>query len=265
MRRLTKLRVDDLILENGQLVFEQDGRLVTDSLVLTQEFEKEHKNVVRDIQVQIEKLIEAGEEGFARLNFEHTLYKHEQNGQMYTKVNMTEEGFVIVAMSYITPKAMKAKVKFINEFKRMKTQLNNPAQQYLALSEEDRAIAYFSELKEKKQLQLQVEENKPLVTFAETVLKSKDNILVRELSKIIQDEGINIGEKKLYNKLREWKLILKNSVNNEPSQYAMNQKLFVVEERTIDTSYGEKITKTTKVTPKGQVYIIEKLKSELNN
>lgn len=37
-----------------------------------------------------------------------------------------------------------------------------------------------------------------MVTFAETVLKSKDNILVRELSKIVQDEGINIGEKKLY-------------------------------------------------------------------
>ncbi|MGG1650476.1 phage antirepressor KilAC domain-containing protein [Paenibacillus sp. NRS-1775] len=139
----------------------------------------------------------------------------------------------------------------------------NPAQQYLSLSEEDRAIAYFMVKKEQKQLQLQIEENKPLVTFAETVLKSKDNILVREMSKLIQDEGIVIGEKKLYQKLRDWKLILKNNKDNEPTQYAMNQKLFVVEERSFDTKNGTKLKKTPKVTPKGQVYIINRLKKEI--
>lgn len=139
---------------------------------------------------------------------------------------------------------------------------HNPAHQYLSLSEEDRAIAYFTELKEKKQLQLQIEENKPLVTFAETVLKSKDNILVREMSKLIQDEGINIGEKKLYQKLRDWNLVL--TYKNEPTQYAMNQKLFVLEEKSIDTPYGIKLCKTMKITPKGQVRIVEKIKKEYN-
>ncbi|MDP9675227.1 phage antirepressor YoqD-like protein [Paenibacillus jamilae] len=138
--------------------------------------------------------------------------------------------------------------------------VHNPAQQYLSLSEEDRAIAYFTVKKEQKQLQLQIEENKPLVTFAETVLKSKDNILVREMSKLIQDEGINIGEKKLYQKLRDWNLVLTN--RNEPTQYAMNQKLFVVEEKSIDTAYGVKLVKTMKITPKGQIRIVEKIKKE---
>jgi phage antirepressor YoqD-like protein len=136
----------------------------------------------------------------------------------------------------------------------------NPANQYLTMSDEDRAIAYFTEVKEKKQLQSQIEESKPLITFAETVLKSKDNILIRQLSKIVQDEGINIGEKKLFKKLREWRLVL--TTQNEPTQYAMNQKLFVVEENNIETPYGVKLTRTMKVTPKGQVYIIERLKKE---
>ncbi|MET3209775.1 UNVERIFIED_CONTAM: anti-repressor protein [Paenibacillus sp. PvR008] len=140
--------------------------------------------------------------------------------------------------------------------------IHNSAQQYLSLSEEDRAIAYFTAKKEQKKLQLQIEENKPLVTFAETVLKSKDNILVREMSKLIQDEGINIGEKKLYQKLRDWNLVLTN--RNEPTQYAMNQKLFVVEEKSIDTPYGVKLVKTMKITPKGQIRIVEKIKKEYN-
>lgn len=142
--------------------------------------------------------------------------------------------------------------------------IHNPVQQYLSLTEEDRAIAYFTELKEKKQLQLHIEENKPLVAFAETILKSEDSILVRELSKIIQDQGIVIGEKKLYQKLRDWKLILKNSKDNEPTQYAMSQKLFVVEERSFDTKNGTKLKRTPRVTTKGQVYIINRLKKEMS-
>lgn len=110
----------------------------------------------------------------------------------------------------------------------------------------------------------QLNEQKPLVTFAERCLKSSDNILVRELAKIIQDEGIsNIGEKKLYQKLRDWNLILKSK--NEPSQLGMNMKLFVVEQKVIKTPYGEKLSRTAKITPKGQIYIVERLDKELKS
>jgi anti-repressor protein len=134
------------------------------------------------------------------------------------------------------------------------------------LTDPDFIIQIATQLKEEKIKRLEaekkIEEDKPLVTFAETCLKSKDNILVRQLSKIAQDEGMNIGEKKLYNKLREWNMILKHST--EPSQTSMNSGYFVVEEVSVDTAYGVKLNKTTKVTPKGQVYIINKLKNELN-
>lgn len=55
-----------------------------------------------------------------QLNFEHTQYQHYQNKQWYPKFNLTEDAFAIVAMSYITPEAMKMKIKFLQEFKRMK-------------------------------------------------------------------------------------------------------------------------------------------------
>ena len=107
-----------------------------------------------------------------------------------------------------------------------------------------------------------IEEDKPKVTFADRVLRSKDNILVRQLAKIASDEGYKIGERKLYNKLREWGYVLKGCT--EPSQRAIDSGYFVIKVGTIDTPYGIKETNTTLVTPKGQIKIVEKLLKELN-
>lgn len=104
-------------------------------------------------------------------------------------------------------------------------------------------------------------EQKPLVTFAETCLSSKDAILVRELAKIVTDQKITvIGEKRLYQRLREWSMVLQSKT--EPTQRAMEMGLFEVIERPKETAYGTRLFTTTKVTPKGQVYIIERLRSE---
>lgn len=106
-----------------------------------------------------------------------------------------------------------------------------------------------------------LEEQKPLVTFAETCLDSKDSILVRELAKVANKNGINIGQNRLYKLLREWGLILPDST--EPSQRAMDAGYFAVVQRPVDTAYGQHLTYTTKVTPRGQVHIIEKLKAQM--
>lgn len=136
-----------------------------------------------------------------------------------------------------------------------------------ALTSPDFLIQLANKLKDeqikRKELEEEKKRNEPLVTFANRCLTSKDSILVRELAKIITDEGYNIGEKRLYKKLREWGLILKYST--EPSQKGMDSELFEVLQRTKDTPYGEKLIKTTKVTPKGQVYITERLLKEINN
>jgi len=132
------------------------------------------------------------------------------------------------------------------------------------MQDPDFLITLLQQYKDEREMRLLAEkkneEQKPLVDFANACLKSKDTILVREMSKIAQDEGISIGQNKLYDKMREWGLILKGST--EPSQRAMNMKLFEVQESYVETAYGTKLTKTTRVTPRGQVYIIEKLKQE---
>ncbi|SFI35210.1 MULTISPECIES: Rha family transcriptional regulator [unclassified Bacillus (in: firmicutes)] len=102
------------------LVFENNGDVVTDSLTVAEMFGKEHKHVVRDIEVQLEKLKEAGELIWGESNFGQTQYQHFQNKQWYKKYLLTEDAFTIVAMSYVTPEAMKMKIKFLQEFKRMK-------------------------------------------------------------------------------------------------------------------------------------------------
>lgn len=104
----------------------------------------------------------------------------------------------------------------------------------------------------------QLEEQKPKVLFADSVIASKGSILVRELAKLIKQNGYDIGEKKLYRWLREKGYICKNST--DPTQMAMNLGLFEIVVRTIERGDASpKVTRTTKVTGKGQVYFINKL------
>lgn len=104
----------------------------------------------------------------------------------------------------------------------------------------------------------QLEEQKPKVLFADSVIASKGSILVRELAKLIKQNGYDIREKKLYRWLREKGYICKNST--EPTQMAMNLGLFEIVVRTIERGDAPpKATRTTKVTGKGQVYFINKL------
>ncbi|WP_163183310.1 Rha family transcriptional regulator [Neobacillus sedimentimangrovi] len=113
----------------NNLVFIENDRVVTDSLTVAAVFGKEHRNVLADIENQISKLNEAGETEWGVLNFQQTQYQHPQNKQWYKKYYLTEEAFTLVAFSYITPEAMKMKVKFIQEFKRMKEELQKQISQ----------------------------------------------------------------------------------------------------------------------------------------
>lgn len=109
-------------------------------------------------------------------------------------------------------------------------------------------------------LETKIKEDEPLVNYANRVLKSNDCVLVRDVAKILSDEGLNMGERKLYTKLREWGMIFKHST--EPMQSYVDRGIFAVEQYSITTPYGVKLQKVTKVTPKGQIYIAEKLLKE---
>lgn len=130
------------------------------------------------------------------------------------------------------------------------------------LNDPDFAIQAFTALKEererRKQLESKVEQDKPKVLFADAVETAQTSILVGDLAKLIKQNGVDIGQKRLFNYLRENGYLIKSgSSKNMPTQKAMDKGLFEVKERTINNPDGSvRITKTTKVTGKGQTYFI---------
>lgn len=110
----------------------------------------------------------------------------------------------------------------------------------------------------------QLEQQKPKVRFAEQVAVSKDSITVNEMAKLLHKNGVNIGRNRLFEWLREKKLVMKVSDGNDrwsniPTQVAVNKGLLTIVEKTYTDSWGEsRISTTTVVTPKGQDYILKK-------
>lgn len=119
-----------------------------------------------------------------------------------------------------------------------------------------------SEREEKKRLAEKVEFDKPKVMFANSVIASKRAILVRELAKLLKQNHIDIGQNRLYKWLRENGYIVQKGL--EPTQKSMNLQLFEVEETVYFVKNAPRVNFITKVTPKGQVYFINKLTKERN-
>lgn len=109
-----------------------------------------------------------------------------------------------------------------------------------------------------------IKEDKPKVLFADAVETAHTSILVGDLAKLIKQNGVDIGQKRLFEYLRENGYLIKNgSSKNMPTQKSMDMRLFEVKERTINNPDGTvRITKTTKVTGKGQTYFINKFLGE---
>ncbi|RGE97116.1 oxidoreductase [Coprobacillus sp. AM23-9LB] len=111
-----------------------------------------------------------------------------------------------------------------------------------------------------------IEENnqlKPKALFADAVSASDESILIGQLAKLIRQNGYEIGQNRLFEWMRENEYLIKKGERyNQPTQKSMDLGLFEVKERTITNPDGStRITLTTKVTGKGQVYFINKFLS----
>lgn len=247
-----------------QLVFIRNDKPVTDSLMVSEAFGKEHKNVIRDINNQIEKLEAAGESEFGRLNFERTSYKDAWNREQ-TKYLMTEDAFVLITMSFVTVEAMRFKVNFISEFNRMKIELlHSKFDLPKTFSESLRLLAAQIEetdavKAEKHLLEVKIELDKPKTIFADAVSASNDSILVGQLATYLKQNGVEIGQKRLFDYLREEGYLCKSGERrNLPTQRSMELKLFEVKEFTVNGNTGSRIRSTPKVTGRGQIYFLNK-------
>ncbi|MDA1541918.1 Rha family transcriptional regulator [Bacillus cereus group sp. MYBK77-1] len=144
----------------SNLVFMKENEVITDSLKLAEVLGKRHSDVLRDIRKHVEKLNEAGEIEFNQRNIAPVGY-YDAKREWRSKYDLTEDGFAMVMMSYTTIEAMKMKVKFLEEFKRMKEYI----QKQLQPSVEDSIIYSMTELKRVKERQQQVEEDMNKMKF----------------------------------------------------------------------------------------------------
>lgn len=104
-----------------------------------------------------------------------------------------------------------------------------------------------------------LEEQAPKVLFADTVTASDKSILMADLAKILKQKGVEIGQNRLYEWMRNHGyLCSKGQYYNRPTQKAMELCLFEVIERTISTPSKELTTFTTMITGKGQIYFVNK-------
>lgn len=111
-----------------------------------------------------------------------------------------------------------------------------------------------------QKLNVDVDRMRPKEIFADAVATAETSILVGDLAKLLKQNGVDTGQKRLFNWLRDSGYLIKSgSSQNMPTQKAMDMKLFEVKERAINNPDGSvRITRTTKVTGKGQQYFINK-------
>lgn len=131
------------------------------------------------------------------------------------------------------------------------------------LTDPDYLIQLATALKEERQARLiaeqKIEEQKPLVEFADKVSNSSNLIDMGKMAKLLKDENINIGRNRLFEWLRKKDILMRNNI---PYQRYIDGGYFQVKESTFETPYGTKTQQTTFVTGKGQIYITEKLRKE---
>ena len=133
-----------------------------------------------------------------------------------------------------------------------------------ALLNPDVLIRLATELKDEREarraLESKVAEDAPKVLFAQAVEQAENSILVGDLAKLIKQNGTDIGQKRLFERLRaEGYLGTRGENYNMPTQRAMEMQLFRISERTINNPDGSvRLTRTVKVTGKGQVYFINR-------
>ena len=233
----------------------EDGKLVVSSRRVADDFKKRHSDVIEKIQ----QLIKA--EKSVMSMFIESSYKA-GTGKNYKEYLLTRDGFSLLVMGFNGREALEWKLKYIEAFNAMERKLKEISKpdSYMIDDPIERAKRWIEEREQYNKVAAELEEQN---SFVNKISESNGSMLVREVAKLASKGNITIGEKALWNKLREWGYISKKST--EPMQSAINAGWFEVIERVVERSGKSFVYKTTKATSKGQVHIIKKLSKESEN
>lgn len=242
-----------------ELVFKgESNQVLTNSLLVAEKFGKEHNKVIRDIQN-----LSCSDE-FRAANFGVSSYISLQNKELPMYV-MTKDGFSFLVMGYTGVKAGMFKEEYIKAFNKMEETIKNGGfnvpksfREALLLAAEQQEVIE-NQQKQIEEKNAKIEADKPKVLFSEAVEASKKSILIRELAKLITQNGYQIGEKQLYERLRKAGYLCSSGESyNQPTQTYMNMGLFHLKKTSVICNGESKVYTVTKVTPKGQIYFINK-------
>ena len=206
---------------------------------------KQHGHIIRDIEEQLGVL-----GGLSKFG---DTYIHPQNKQVYKMYRLPKREVLILVSGYSVQLRAKIIDKLEELERKLKAQTPELPQTYLEALE-----SLVESEKRNQSLQQQIEANKPKVAFADSVASSSDTISVGQMAKLIQQNGVDIGRKRLFDYLRKNGYLIKGKSKdlNMPSQKSMEQGLFQIKETVIDTGSKAIISLTPRVTTKGQEYFL---------
>ena len=234
---------------NEIILSTQNGEPVASSREVAKRFGKEHKHVLAAIR----QILAA--ENSATKFFHETAFEY--RGQRFPEYLMNRDGFSLLAMGFTGKEAVQWKLKYIQAFNEMEKQL---AQRPQLSRAELMAQALIAAHDEREHKDAQIAELTPKGIFADAVSASKKSILVGELAKLLCQNGVQIGQNRLFSWMREHGYLIrdpKRSDYNMPTQRAVEMCLFEIKETTVVHSDGHtSINKTPKVTGKGQIYFV---------
>lgn len=183
---------------------------------------------------------------------------------------INESGLYSLILSSKLPKAKEFKrwvtAEVLPAIRKTGGYVNDTAQfveSYFGQLEPNQKHALTMMFDESKRMSAQLKEQAPKVLFANAVETAHNSILIGDLAKIIRQNGVDIGQKRLFEWMRQNGYLIKDGQSkNMPTQKAMEMNLFEVKESTISNPDGSvRITRTTKVTGKGQTYFVKKFLS----
>ncbi|MDE6706620.1 MAG: phage antirepressor KilAC domain-containing protein [Oscillospiraceae bacterium] len=241
-----------------------NGIEAVDSRQVAEATGKNHANMMREIRTYCGYL---GEINIDCTDFFiESTYTTEQNKTMPCYL-ITRKGCEMIANKMTGQKGVAFTAMYINAFHKMEQQIQIMLDSYMIDDPVKRAERWIEEQKEKQALETtvavqnqRIEEMRPKEIFADALTTSDKSILVGDLAKILKQNGVDTGQKRLFSWLRDNNYLIRSgSSYNLPTQRSMNLELFEVKETPVIHSDGHiTVSFTIKVTGKGQQYFINK-------
>lgn len=240
----------------NELVFKgENNQVLTNSLLVAEKFGKSHKHVMQSIK----DLITSAEKSanlFVESEYPDTY------GRMQPMYVMNRDGFTLLVMGFTGDRALQFKLDYIEAFNKMEETIKNGGFQ-IPSTFHDALLLAAKQQEQIEEQQKKIAAQAPKVLFADAVQTSQRSCLVAELAKILQQNGVNIGQNRLFSWMREnGYLCQKGDYYNQPTQNAMELGLFELKKTSITKPDGSVlVTTTTKVSGKGQIYFVNKFLS----